>query len=319
MKKNLQKVIFFICISSGITVILERQDKLNEPDFQADNYNKKFSQEFGNCLADKVHGTFECFNRGSLSVLQSLNDIDHLDFGNIKMDRSDSIDERNLLDLDYDPQDFGNVVKAAGRLVERRNFQWDLSNIYPGLLMHVGPMINGNGVLEFILDEKAAKYTDRRIGMGRMLMRNLVLPFLLGFNFSLSSLIPLIFGILLLVTKKALIITKIAFVLNAIFGWNSIGTIPSFEDTGNINNLGNPNIGFGQNHNYYGSNGNNNPNYNQFAYGPYKLERNPSIDGYNNQHIIREILNVYEPTNNHGHQKVDSSRSGKNFIWSASA
>lgn len=33
--------------------------------------------------------------------------------------------------------------------------------------MHVGPMINGNSAFEFILDEKAAKYIDRQIGMDK--------------------------------------------------------------------------------------------------------------------------------------------------------
>lgn len=80
---------------------MNSQNKVSELDFQTDNYDEKLSQEFGKCLADKVQGIFECFNRDSLSVLQSLNDID-LDFGNNKMDRNDGI-SRNLLDLDYDP------------------------------------------------------------------------------------------------------------------------------------------------------------------------------------------------------------------------
>lgn len=174
MRNNLRDILLFICISSVITVILDDQGQ-NDSNFVSED-NEGFIKVFTNCLGKKIHGTFECINRGSLSVLQSLNDVDHLDYGCVKLERSDGIDERNLLDLDYDPQDFGNVVKAAARLMERRNFKWDLSNMYPGLLMRVGPMLNGNGILEFAVDERAAKYSDRQLGTG------IYLKIILNFN-----------------------------------------------------------------------------------------------------------------------------------------
>ena len=53
-------------------------------------------------------------------------------------------------------------------------------------------------------------------------MRHLVLPFLLGFKFNLASLLPLLFGVLIVITKKALLLTKIALFVSGLLGWNTI-------------------------------------------------------------------------------------------------
>lgn len=57
---------------------------------------------------------------------------------------------------------------------------------------------------------------------GRLLMRQLVLPFLLGFKFNLASLLPLLFGMLIIITKKALLLTKVALFIAGMLGWNSL-------------------------------------------------------------------------------------------------
>lgn len=53
-------------------------------------------------------------------------------------------------------------------------------------------------------------------------MRQLVLPFLLGFKFNLASLLPLLFGVLIVMTKKALLLTKVALFIAGLLGWNSL-------------------------------------------------------------------------------------------------
>lgn len=166
MKRKFRDFLFLICFSTGITVMME-PNELNEPDLEAENPTS-FTDVFAKCLVKKVYGTFECINRGSLSVLGTLNDHDHLDFGGVKLERSDG-QGRDLLDLDYDPKDFGNVVKAAARLMERRNLKWDMSNVYPGLQMRVGPMLNGNGVLEFVVDERYGGHAERQLGTGSVI------------------------------------------------------------------------------------------------------------------------------------------------------
>uniref|UniRef100_A0A0C9RAY9 IL12B protein n=1 Tax=Fopius arisanus TaxID=64838 RepID=A0A0C9RAY9_9HYME len=167
MKRQFRDFLFLIYLSTGITVMLEPKDGVNEPDLEPEN-PASFTDVFAKCIAKNKKGTFECFNRGSLSVLSTLNDHNHLDFGNVKLERSDG-EGRDLLDLDYDPKDFGNVVKAAARLMERRNLKWDMASIYPGLQMRVGPMLDGNGVLEFVVDERYGGHTDRQLGTGRII------------------------------------------------------------------------------------------------------------------------------------------------------
>lgn len=160
MKEEFRNLYFLILISSGFTVILEPKitsELHDEP--------KTFNEALNVCFAQKSYGTMECVNRGALSMLQAWNEDDQMDFGSIQLERAAG-QSRDLLDLDYEPKDFANVIKAASRLLERRNFKWDLSSVYPGLLMRVGPTLNGNGLLEFILDERLASINERQIGTG---------------------------------------------------------------------------------------------------------------------------------------------------------
>lgn len=168
MKRELRDLLLIVWFSTGITVMMDPkgEPELNIEDSEDETGN--FQTVFAKCVAKKTHGVFECANRGSLSVLRNMNDEDVLDYDNVKLERAEG-QSRELLDLDYDPKDFSNVVQAAARLMERRNLQWDLSNLYPGLQMKVGPMLNGNGVLEFVVDERFNGYTDRQLGTGELL------------------------------------------------------------------------------------------------------------------------------------------------------
>lgn len=158
MKSELRYLCLLVLVSASITVIMEPKEHVME-----NENSHNFYEAVGVCVSKREHGTFECMNRGLLSTLQSLNDRESLEFGQVRLDRAEGY-ERNLLDLDYDPKDFGNILKAAATLMERRNIKWNLSNLYPGLQMRVGPMLNGNGVLEFVLDERLASYSDRQAG-----------------------------------------------------------------------------------------------------------------------------------------------------------
>lgn len=130
---------------------------------EPDNFNDALKS----CLSKKTYGTWECFNRGALSTLQSLNNDDCLNFGEIKLEKSQT-ESRNLLDLDWDAKDFGNVVKAASNLMERRSLKWDLGRLYPGLQLKVGPMLNGDGILEFDMDERNHHFSNRHFGTGNI-------------------------------------------------------------------------------------------------------------------------------------------------------
>lgn len=66
---------------------------------------------------------------------------------------------------------------------------------------------------------------------GRLLARNLLVPFLLGFKFQLSTLLPLILGLVLLASKKAFLLAKVAMIAVTLFsGGSNFGSRPSFSD-----------------------------------------------------------------------------------------
>lgn len=162
MKREFHFLCLFVLVSTSITVIMEPKEH-NIPN---DRHSYGFNEAFGVCLSKKEYSTFECINRGILSTLQSFNDEDTLEIGKARLERAEGYG-RDLLDLDYDPKDFGSIVKGAARLMERRNIKWNLDNLYPGLQMRVGPMLNGNGILEFVLDERVTSYGDRQAGAGK--------------------------------------------------------------------------------------------------------------------------------------------------------
>ncbi|XP_036142166.1 uncharacterized protein LOC118645390 [Monomorium pharaonis] len=297
MKSELRYLCLLVLVSTSFTVITEPKEHVTLDD----EHSYSFNEAFGACSSKKEHGTFECINRGILSALQSLNEKDSLEFGKIRLDRAEGYG-RDLLDLDYDPKDFGNVMKAAARLMERRNIKWNLDNIYPGLQMRIGPMLNGNGILEFILNERVTSYGDRQTGTGRQLTRHILLPFLLGFKFNLASLIPLMFGFLLLVTKKALLLTKMALFLIGLLGWNTLffgtSTVPPYSANAfnGFHAYGHetpPGVYTHYEHHFPRS-------YRQLQdYSPY------------DQHVIREVVNVYDGNSDSGQGRQNA----KNLVF----
>lgn len=141
------------------------------------------------------------------------------------------------------------------------------------------------------------------------MMRHLLLPFLLGFKFNLASLIPLLFGVLLLVTKKALLLTKVALFVSGLLGWNSLfssaatsypgGGFNGFHDFNGFQTYSQetPAGGFP----YY--------EHQHFQHRPYRGYQSGDLGPYS-QHVIREVVDVYDKT-----EEGKNKRSGKNFVW----
>lgn len=44
------------------------------------------------------------------------------------------------------------MLENAGAMISQRSIQWDMSRVYPGLMLKVGPTLGASGVLEFVLD-----------------------------------------------------------------------------------------------------------------------------------------------------------------------
>ncbi|KAJ8684349.1 hypothetical protein QAD02_020141 [Eretmocerus hayati] len=315
------KMSLFFLTSNAILVMMnpnENGESQEKPLEFSQSEPGNFNERLQNCFAKHSYSTMECMGRSALTELQSWNEDDCLDFGNVKLDRNAG-ESRDILDLDWDPKDFGNVVRAASRMLERRNLRWDLGSVYPGLQMRVGPTLSAaNGMIEFALDERAASYhQNRQLGAGRLLMRQLILPFLLGFKFNLASLLPLVFGLLIIITKKALILSKIAIFVAGLLGWNSL--MSGFQGPQNYIPNGYPNINLNQGyglepHQYddgLGATILQNPN---LHYQPYRRGQD-SMGFPFGQHVIREIVNVYDSGNHQDLGDTGTDRREKNYVW----
>jgi hypothetical protein len=57
---------------------------------------------------------------------------------------------------------------------------------------------------------------------GLLIARQILLPLLLGFKLKLITLVPLLIGVLVIVSKKAFLLSKIAVFMTTILGLNSL-------------------------------------------------------------------------------------------------
>ncbi|XP_045780277.1 uncharacterized protein LOC123877518 [Maniola jurtina] len=175
-----------------------------------------------------------CFGK---ELLYKLNDYDETDSFSLTTGVTFIRDEKLPRDigsfLDKDPLDFRSIIEDASGLISKRSLHWDLGKVYPGLAMKVGPTL-ANGVLEFVLDPrvKDRSYQLGQMTTGRLLTRNLLLPFLLGIKFHIATLLPILLGLVLLASKKAFLLAKIALFAVTLFttsGSNYTGEHSFFE------------------------------------------------------------------------------------------
>lgn len=66
----------------------------------------------------------------------------------------------------------------------------------------------------------------------RVLTRQFIVPLLLGLKFNLATLLPLIFGVLILISKKAIFICKMAVVISSVFGFGGLFSSNGFNQLG---------------------------------------------------------------------------------------
>ncbi|KAF5286529.1 hypothetical protein FQR65_LT12533 [Abscondita terminalis] len=102
---------------------------------------------------------------------------------------------------------------------------WDMSVLYPGLAMRVAPSGSPGGVLEFVLDphrEALSQQSLKEASTGRLIARQFLLPFLLGFKFNVATLIPIIFGLLAIIAKKFILVSKIGLIVSSAIGLGAL-------------------------------------------------------------------------------------------------
>uniref|UniRef100_A0A182YGJ2 Uncharacterized protein n=1 Tax=Anopheles stephensi TaxID=30069 RepID=A0A182YGJ2_ANOST len=173
-------------------------------------------------------GILQCAGQQALSSLQFLEEASNFTLASgVLMIKDESLVPSSRIIpniVDHDPLDFR---QNAGAVMAQRQLLWDMGIIYPGLKLKLGPTIGAAGLLEFVLDP-SVQNDERSLfeekSTARILTKSFVVPFLLGLKFNLATLLPLVFGGLILLSKKALILGKIALFLSGLFGYGSFLT-----------------------------------------------------------------------------------------------
>ncbi|XP_058443898.1 uncharacterized protein LOC131425767 [Malaya genurostris] len=186
---------------------------------------------FDYCIkANPSVGLLQCAGQQALASLQFLEEASNLTLtSGLQIIKDESNPSARILPnfVDHDPLDFRGILENAGAMISQRQLLWDMGIIYPGLKLKLGPSLGAAGVLEFVLDPSTRNgersYFEEK-STARILTRNFIVPFLLGLKFNLATLLPLVFGGLILLSKKALILGKIALFVSGLFGYGSLYT-----------------------------------------------------------------------------------------------
>ncbi|XP_050685279.1 uncharacterized protein LOC126979787 [Leptidea sinapis] len=211
--------VLIISIVGVIPIQLDLQEGETIKENNIDNLNECLGVQRGVELG-------VCFGK---EVLNKLNDYDEAESFSLANGVAFVRDEKTPRDigsfLDKDPMDFRAIMEDASNLISKRSLHWDLGVVYPGLVMRIGPTL-ANGVLDFIIDPRIkdrAYHNHGEASTGRLLARNLLVPFLLGIKFHISTLLPLLLGLLLLASKKAFLLAKLALLAVTVFSGSGYG------------------------------------------------------------------------------------------------
>ncbi|XP_060879344.1 uncharacterized protein LOC132951584 [Metopolophium dirhodum] len=167
-----------------------------------------------------------CINEQAMAAIEQTESMDSvlLDSG-LEISRRPGTESfaapRGVYSLGDNPYNVGAVIEAASSLLSRRTFCWDMSLLYPGLQMRIGPTYTGRGIIDFIVDPRR-KFDDRSLGYGHMIFKRSLLPNVLATQISIASVIPIIFAAIYFLTKKAFILSKIALVVTSVVGYGSL-------------------------------------------------------------------------------------------------
>ncbi|ERL86312.1 hypothetical protein D910_03720 [Dendroctonus ponderosae] len=170
-------------------------------------------ETFRQCLISyqAQNGLGRCFGVGAISRLQALDSNPEFDFvDGLTLSRDMALE---------------SIIDTFDHVFSKRAMRWDLNFIYPGLEMRVMPSTGPSGVLEFVMDpnhESAKAYIGQDIGTGKILARQFLVPLLLGLKFNVATIVPLIFGLVVLMAKKIAFISKVALIASTAFGLGSL-------------------------------------------------------------------------------------------------
>ncbi|XP_045475006.1 uncharacterized protein LOC123680927 [Harmonia axyridis] len=168
----------------------------------------------------------QCLGVGVLGRLQSLDNEPEFDLVDGVTLTKDPKDYREAYSLaDSDPSSLRSIIDSVGQVFSRK-MRWDMSSIYPGLIMHITPSPGSAGFLEFALDphmEAANRHKLKEFRTPHLILANsFLVPMLLGLKFKVIALMPIIFGLVALAAKKAIVLSKLALVISTALGLGSL-------------------------------------------------------------------------------------------------
>ncbi|XP_067619147.1 uncharacterized protein Osi10a [Eurosta solidaginis] len=180
-------------------------------------------EQFRYCMRQSLHPSLrECVGRTAIHFLQRIDEHDNYTlFSDLVSTKDDKIAGRSLGNfLDTDPVDFRGILENAGAIMGQRGLEFHMDAIHPGLMFKIGPTADANSVAQFALDPAVL---ERNFGYeepstARLLTKQYLLPFLLGFKFNLVALVPLVFAAICLLLKKSLFLAKFAIYLSSFLG-----------------------------------------------------------------------------------------------------
>lgn len=147
--------------------------------------------------------------------------------------------------------------------------------------------------------------------------RKFVLPFLLGLKFNLATLLPLILGAIILISKKAALLSKLALFISGLFGLGGIASLGGLAGEGFV--------GGGHGYGYYKP-----PYYHDSSHaGVYKvLESNTPrtqedvgdhFYDYDRKHLLKDRSSrLYEREIDHEKQAKFRPTNQRSFVWATS-
>ncbi|XP_014241356.1 uncharacterized protein LOC106662065 [Cimex lectularius] len=178
--------------------------------FPKDKYNEL--DEFGACLRTD-DPLIPCLTSGFVKTLEATREVSEINLGDGLTLMHDYEDESIPQTITGDPREARTLLDAFGLYMDRRYLLWDMSQLFPGLVMRVGPSARGS--LQFLLDKRRI-VDDRALSTGGLLLKRTILPVLLGVKLNVASLVPLLFAMVIILVKKALLFSKFSFLLSGL-------------------------------------------------------------------------------------------------------
>ncbi|XP_049860307.1 uncharacterized protein LOC126354598 [Schistocerca gregaria] len=183
------------------------------------------SQEGGWPAAAGVRGILPCVGRGALAALSAADAEERVQLADgVTLSGGGGGGAARTLLEDAGAGGVQSLLDASAAVLGRRALSWDMADLLPGLALRYSPPhaaaaaayavdpVNAAGVVEFVMVRRQHPhdFDVRSIGLGQLMLRQALLPFLLGLKVPVAALIPVMLAGLALLAKKALLLAKVA-------------------------------------------------------------------------------------------------------------